>query len=286
MSGRTYRVWLDQWEIQELTSIVSGGVNIDLSTVLKYPQPAVPPWNRLEVNRSSTNSFTSDDTEQQSIVISGVFGFPGRAVARGALESSVADSTTTTVDVTDGRIEVGHALLVDDEYLQVVERSPLDTGQNIGVDLDDSPGSDIVAVADGTGFVRGETILVGSERMWIRDVVGNTLAVRRATDGSTISAHTNGADAYSFRRLTVDRGVWGTTAAGHSDASNVSVYIPPPLIQTLARGEAEMILLQEASGWARTSGSGDNERETGGRGLRNLWAEACAAYGRLRSYAI
>jgi hypothetical protein len=286
LSGRTYRLWLNQWELQAIDSVTSGGVAVDLADLLKYPQPDVAPWNRLEIDRSSSGDFTSAATEQQAVTITGTFGYPGRAVARGVLESSIASSSTTTVDVTDGRIEVGHAILIGSEYLQVVERSPLDTAQNLGGALDDSPGTNTVGVADGTAFVRGETILVDSERMWIRDVVGNNLVVRRATDGSTIAEHLTGADVYSFRRLTVERGIWGTTAAGHADASAVQVYQAPDLIRTVAKAEAENILLQESSGWARTAGSGENERESGGRAIKALWMDVCTMYGRIRSYAI
>lgn len=286
MSGTSFRVWLNQWELQELTSITSGGVVIDTSTVLKYPQASVPPWNRLEVDRSAATSFTAADTEQQSLSIVGTFGFPGRRVARGALEASIASSTTTSVDVTDGRIEVGNAILVDAEYLQVVERVPLDSGQNTGGALDDSPATDLVAVSDGTAFRRGETVLIGSERMWIRDVSGNSLVVRRATDGSRIESHLSGADVYTFRRLTVERGIWGTTAAGHSDASTVEVYQAPALIRTMAKAEAENFMLQEASGYARSAGSGENEREYSGRGLVRLWLQVEQQFQRLRSYVV
>ncbi len=286
LSGRTWRLWLDQWVLQSITSITSGGVAMDLDDVLKYPQPDVAPWNRIEIDRSASTAFTAAATEQQAIVIVGVYGTPGRTVSRGTLESAVSNSTTTTVDVTDGRIEVGHAILVGSEYMLVRERSALDTTQNIGAALDDSPATDTVAVSDGSLFVRGETILVGSERMWVRDVVGNNLIVRRGADGSTIDSHLINTDVYAFRRLTVDRAIWGYTASSHSDSVPVSVYQPPNLIQTLARAEAQNILLQESSGWSRTSGSGEAERETSGRALRNLWVEACSTYGRLRSYAV
>jgi hypothetical protein len=286
LSGRTWRVWLNQWDLQELTSISSGGVELDTDDVILYPQSDTPPWNRVEVDRSSSSAFTGAATEQQAIAITGVFGVPGRRVARGALESSIASSSTTTVDVTDGRIEVGHAIYVGTEYLQVVERTPLDTTQGLAGAIDDSPGTDTVGVADGTSFTRGETILVDSERMWIRGVAANNLLVRRATDGSTIASHLIGADVYSFRRLTVERGIWGTTAAGHADSTSVEVYQAPPLIRTISKGVAENILLSESSGWGRTVGSGESEREYSGRGIATLWEEAAALYGRLRSYSV
>lgn len=285
-SGSSWRVWLNQWDLQELTSITSGGISLDTSDVILYPQPDTPPWNRLEVDRSSANSFTAAATEQQAIAVTGVFGFPGRRVARGALESSIASSTADAIDVTDGRIEVGQAILIGSEYLLVTERSPLDTAQNTTGALDDSPGTDMVGVADGSAFTRGETILIDSERMWIRDVAGNNLVVRRAVDGSTLASHLISADVYSFRRLTVDRGVWGTTAAGHADANSIEVYQAPPLIRTIAKGAAENILLSESAGWGRTVGSGENQREYSGRGLAKLWDEACGLYARIRTYSI
>lgn len=285
-SGRTWRLWLNQWELQSITSITSGGTAIDLDDVLKYPQPAVAPWNRLEIDRGSVSSFSAADTEQQSISIVGVFGVPGSTISRGVLESAVTTSTATTVDVTDGRIEVGHALLIGSEYMLVTEQDPLDTTQNTGGALADSPGADTVSVADGTAFNRGETILIDSERMRIREVAGNSLVVWRATDGSTLASHLSGADVYSLRRLTVQRGIWGTTAAGHADAAPISVYQAPSLIRALSKAEAENTLLQESAGYSRTVGSGEAEREASGRGLRKLWEDVYTAYARTRSYAV
>lgn len=286
LSGRTWRLWLNQWDLQSLTAITSGGVALDLDDVLKYPQPDTAPWNRLEVNRGTSTAFEAAATEQQSIAVIGVFGVPGSTVSRGVLDSAVSTTTATTVDVTDGRIEVGHALLVGSEYMLVTEQDPLDTTQNTAGAVDDSPGADTVAVADGSLFSRGETILIGSERMRIREVAGNSLVVWRATDGSTLASHLSGADVYSLRRLTVQRGVWGTTASSHSDAAPVSVYQAPPIIRALSKGEAENTLLQESAGYSRTVGSGDAEREASGRGLRKLWDDACSAYARLRSYSV
>src|SRR5690606_34488219 len=124
------------------------------------------------------------------------------------------------------------------EHMVVTGRSMLDTGQNIGADLDASNSAVTVAVTDGTAFSAGETLLIGSERMLIVDVAGNNLIVKRAWDGSVLAAHTSGADIYASRTLTVERGALGTTAATHLDNAAVSRHVVPGAVRALAVAEA------------------------------------------------
>jgi hypothetical protein len=80
--------------------------------------------------------------------------------------------------------------------------------------------------------------------------------------------------------LTVTRGQLGTTAATHSSSAAVARHVVPGLVQELAVAEALNTLLQKQSGYGRVIGSGDNEREASGRGLRQIREDAYTAFGR------
>ena len=123
--------------------------------------------------------------------------------------------------------------------------------------------------------------------MLVEDISGNNLTVKRAWDGSPIAAHTAGAVIYAPRTLTVTRGALGTTAATHSSGATVQRWDPPGQASQLCVAEALTDLLQGRSGYARTAGSGDSEREASGRGLRDLrervYNSELARKGRMRS---
>jgi hypothetical protein len=116
--------------------------------------------------------------------------------------------------------------------------------------------------------------------MRVDEIAGNALVVTRAWDGSTIAAHAVGASIYAPRTLTVVRGALGTTAATHSNGASVARCDPPGSVRQLCIAEALTDLLQGRSGYARTAGSGDNERETSGKGLADLRARVHTSHGR------
>ena len=168
----------------------------------------------------------------------------------------------------------------------VTDRAQLTTGQTLGADLTNQNNGTLVQIQNGTQAAAGEVILINSEKMLVEDIAGNTLIVRRAWDGSTIAAHTAGAPIYAPRTLTVTRGALGTTADSHGSGSTVYAWRPPGPVRQLTIAEALTDLLQGRSGYARTSGSGENEREASGRGLADLRASAfieCGRKARVRS---
>jgi hypothetical protein len=116
--------------------------------------------------------------------------------------------------------------------------------------------------------------------MLIEDIAGNNLTVRRAWDGSTIAAHSVGATVYAPRTLTVTRGALGTTAATHLTAASVYRWDAPGPVRQLCVAEALTDLLQGRSGYARTAGAGENEREATGRGLKDLRERVYVSHGR------
>jgi len=133
----------------------------------------------------------------------------------------------------------------------------------------------------------GQIIKVESERMLGVDVAGSVLTVKRAWDGSVLAAHAAAADIYASRRLTVIRGALGTTAATHADTTAIVKHVVPGLVSELCLAHALTTMGQRLSGYARTVGTGDNQRESSGRGLKQIRDDAYTAYGRkARSAAV
>jgi hypothetical protein len=116
--------------------------------------------------------------------------------------------------------------------------------------------------------------------MYVVDVIGNNLIVRRAWDGSTLAAHTAPtADVYALTGVELDRAQLGTTLAAHASDAVVSRWVAPSLLASLNRAYALNTLLQERSGYARVAGVGENAREFTGRGIKALEDDVRAVYG-------
>lgn len=281
LSPTTWRLWLDADEIISLTSLTSGGTTIASSDYFLEPVNDGPPYTHIEIDLDSSAVFKTGDTHQRNIAATGLFGYGNDTVAAGALEAAIATTATTTVDITDSSlIGVGSLLNIESERLIVTRRSMLDSGQNLGTSLTASAANTTVAVGDGTVFREDETILIESERMRIVDISGNNLIVKRAQDGSVLAAHASPQDIYVPRRLTVVRGVLGTTAATHADATAVTVQDYPGPVKALTVAEAINTIEQETSGYARVVGTGDSTRNASGRALEEKRKYVKRKYGR------
>lgn len=165
-----------------LTSLTSGGVDITAGAIC-LPGKDEPCTSIIELDQATGATLATGATPQRSVVLTGLLGYHDEQVPCGELAGSMTDSVTTLDMAVENQAQlpdVGHLLKIGSERLIVTDRRMIDTGVNTGGALDDSLLADTVAVADGTVFAPGETLLVGSERMWIRDIVGNTLHVRRA----------------------------------------------------------------------------------------------------------
>lgn len=280
--GTSYRLWLDSNEMASITTLVAGGTTIAASDYfLRRPDDLdEPPYNMVEIDLSSSAAFSSGDTWQRAIAITGVYiGCPVDEDPAGTLAEAL-DASETAVDVSDGAaIGVGSILRVGDERMLVTGRSMLTTGQTLQTPLTASVSNVAVVVTTGSAFNVGETILLDSERMLIVDIASNTLTVKRAYSGSTLAAHT-GSTIFTPRTLTVTRGALGTTAASHSSADAIVTHRIPGLVNEFSIAYALDKLLQRRSGYARTVGSGDNEREAGGRGLTSITRDLVTRWGR------
>lgn len=275
-----WRLWLDKDEVIEVTELTAGGETVDSGDYYLEPVNSGPPFTSIEINLGGSASFGSGDTWQRAISVAGVFGHSAREATAGALAETLDDSETL-VDVTDSAaIGVGQILRIGSERMIVTEKSMLDTGQNLGGSLTAMANNVTVAVGSGAAFSVGEIILIESERMLIVDIAGNNLTVKRGWDGTVLAAHSSPQDIYALRTLTVQRGALGTTAASHATSATIYKHLVPAQVRNLAIAEALVTAAQELAGYARTAGSGDNQRETYGRGLDKARKDARTAYGR------
>lgn len=281
--ARSWRLWLDQHELADATEVTAGGVTIPATDYFLRPDDG-PPYNCLEIDLGSSAAFSSGDTHQRAISITGPWCGCALATAAAGNLAAAVDATETGVDVTDSAaVGVGDLVQVGTERMLVTSKSMLDTG--VDIDAGDSltaAASDVSITLSTTAGAPGvdETVLIDSERMLVVDVAGSTLTVRRAWDGSVLAAHAAGSSIYAPRTLNVVRGAYGTTAATHDTAAAVARHLVPGLVRDLALGLALVQLLGEQAGYARTAGTGESQREVTGRGLAQLRKDCVAAYGR------
>ncbi|MFD5631588.1 hypothetical protein [Streptomyces sp. NPDC127072] len=282
---------LDANELISVTSLTSGGTTITPGDYLlrRADDKSEPPYTRLELNLGGNASFGGGDTYQQDIAITGLFGYRNDETPAGATAEAL-DDTETAVDVdadASAAAGIGSLLRIDAERVVVTGRAMLDTGQTLAGDLTNQNNNVVVPVPAGAAFAVGEMILIDGERMLVDEIAGNTLLVRRAWDGSPIAPHTTGAAVYAPRTLTVVRGALGTTAATHSSGADVALWQAPGSIRQLCLAEALVDLMQGRSGYARTAGSGESEREASGKGLADLRDRVYTSHGRkARSAAV
>lgn len=278
-----YRFYLNQHTLLVADSATSGGVDISAS-LLPWPEYG-PPYTALDVDQGSGDLFNFvTGVGQRSLSIAGTWGWTDaeRTLSTWTLSATITSSATTaTLNAPFG---VGSIARIGTERMFVTERAWASSAQTGS--LTKSAAAQTLAVADASVFLAGEELLIDAERVLIRDIAGNNLIVQRAQSGSTLAEHTT-ATIYWSRSCTVERGVLGTTAATHSSGAPIYLFTPPALIEQLTVAYALNTREQESSAYARTIGSGDNERAAPGRGIADLEKQVLATYGRqLRHRAV
>lgn len=291
--SRAYRLWLDENELISVTSLVAGGITIDSGDYFLEPINSGPPYRHIELNITSQASLTNGASSQRQIALTGLFGYTDEHEAAGALNGAI-NSSVTTIDVTDSSvIGVGQILKVETERMIVNDKSAVDTTQNLAIALTDRKNDNTVAVSDGTEFSVGEVIMIDAERMLVTSISANTLTVIRSEGGSALAEHALNADIYALRRLTVQRGALGSTAAAHSDAVAVQKWLAPAGVRDYVIASAIVQNEQEATAYGQRMGSEMAERDSSGnenlsgRGLVDKRRTLRRTYGRqLRKRAI
>lgn len=203
-----------------------------------------PPYDALEYDVPPARGLRG-----RPVSVAGLWGYDNVTTPGGTLAAAVVSTSATTVDVSDSsKVGVGSLLTVGTERMLVSARSMLDTGQTALASLAATPTAVTVSVADGSLFRAGEIVLIDAERLLIVDISGNDLTVKRNWDGTVLSEHDPGTPIYAPRRLTVERGVLGTTAATHLIAAAVSVQVYPGPLVTLVTALAQDTVLRAVSG--------------------------------------
>jgi hypothetical protein len=278
-----WRIWLDADELAgQPTAVTAGGVAIPIGNIFAEPANLGPPFTRIEVNRGTSSAFSSSTTPQRAIAITGPFGFSADTDPAGSLAAAITDTTGTSVTVSDSsKVDAGNIIYADTERMLVTDTALVtstQTQQGSGCSTT-SASDNLLTVTDGTKFSVGETVTLDGESMFVYQIAGNILTVKRAWNGSVLATH-SGATIFVPRLLTVQRGALGSTAATHLISAAVKTHRWPALVNELAVAEAVNAILQKTSGYARTVGEGDNLRNASGAGLNDIRMRTMAAYGR------
>ena len=278
--SRSWRLWLHQHELVSVATLVVAGEALDPADYFLEPANSGPPYTHVEIDLSRNAAFSSGNTHQRAIAITGVWA--GAPVDE-AIETTISedlDDSETGVDLAGGsEIDAGSLIRVGSERMLVTAVSDA-SDDALTAPLTASQNDVTVPVVDGSWFVAGETILIDSERMLVVAVSGDNLTVKRAWDGTVLATHALLSDVYSKRVLTVVRGAYGTTATTHTTGATVSRWLPPTLVRDYALAYAIDQLLQESSGYSRVVGSGEMSQEATGRALGRARAAAFASHGR------
>jgi hypothetical protein len=284
-----WKIYLDASELADVTGTVpivtTGGTSptvIPAGNLLWEPANYGPPYNILEINRSTSSTFGTGNTPQRDVHILGQFGFQDVFAPAGALGAAMGDTTSTSAQVTNGAlIGVGDIMAVGTERMLVTDKAVVTAGQTQqGAGAGTASMADnLLTVTDGSKFAAQEVLLLDAERMLIVDVAGNGLSVKRAWDGTTLAAHT-GATVYALRLLTVTRGAFGSTAATHLSAAAATRAVVPPLVRQLSLAEAIVDVAQQTGAYAQVQGDGQSKVVKIGQGLPDLRARTLAQFGR------
>lgn len=279
--ARPWRLWLNQHELVSVSALVVAGTTISASDYFLRPDDG-PPYTRIEINLASKAAFAAGSTYQRAIALTGVFGHSAEEEAVGSLAANLgaAAASTASVTWTTARIGVGDILRIDSERVIVTERTMINTAFGLQAGLTASVADRTVSVTSGAAFAVDEVLLIGSERMRVTDIAGNTLTVERAYDGTTLAAHSNGASIYALTGVELSRGQLGTTAAAHNNGATIYRHLVPGLIKSLCVAESITLLQEEGSAYVRVAADGETAVEGAGQGLSVLRSDARATYGR------
>lgn len=283
-----WKLYLDDNELADITVtppvLTSGGNVIDPTTIFWGDSRYSPPYTKLELNRASSSNFGQGNTPQRDVGLTGVYGYWIKSSPSGSLAVAVTDTTGTTITVNSQctvAAGVGDNIVIDSERMLVTDKTMVSSGQNQVSGLTTANTADVaLGVSDGTKFSVYETLLLDSERLFVEDIAGNTLTVKRAWDGSVLAAHGSSSTVYALRNLTVVRGALGTTATTHlvNTAAVVAVY--PSLVSQLSRAYALYQILGEKSGYSMTRGAGNQKQTQVGASIPDIEDRCYQRYGR------
>lgn len=289
-----WRIWLDAKEVADnagtgplgVAPVITTGVQssnpkvIPLSALFWQPRNYGPPWDAIEINRSTVYSYGLSNTPQEDVSIMAVYGYWTQTKLGGALAAAVSTTSVTTATVSNGAVlGVGDVINIDTEAMLVRDRAMADSGQaQQGSGCTTAQASDnILAVTDGTKYFVDEILQLDAEWLHVLSISGNNLTVERSYNGTVLATH-SGAEIFAQRLLTVQRGFGGSTAATHLNSAGITVDIVPGQVRELAIAESLNYVYQKTDAYARTIG--ENSRIVPGGSLPDLRNRVYEAFGR------
>lgn len=281
-------LWLDQ-DLLSVTSLKAQAQDATPTTIPAadyFLEPVnVLPYNRIEIDLSSSSVFASGATPQRSIEVAGVWGYSQTTKAAGTVASGLAASASATSLVCSNAalIDVGDTLVCESERLFVSERAVASLTTTTASLAGDKA---VVTVPLTAACNAGEVIKIDSEDMYVSSILGLNATVIRAWDGTTLVAHNSGATVYTYRTLTVTRGVNGSTAATHADTTVLTKYAPEADVTEAVIASTIAAYMQEQSGWGRVVGGGEGQIEFSGSSLREIRKRIVQTYKRRHSGAV
>lgn len=275
-------LWLNsmEFELLSLTAFTVAGTSYAQAVDYRLEGEG-PSYERLKLLTGSSATFS---IEPFDMILTGEFGSSNRTRAAGSLAANINASVTsmTISDSGPAGIGVGDLVTIGTERVIVTEKSLVYIGATVTGAVAASNGATTIPVSDGTLVKLGEVITVGGERMFVEDIAGSNLIVRRGWAGSVLETHANTDAVFAPRVCTIERAATGSTAASHTAGDVLYRNDPPPLVQEAALAYALVHLEQSKAAYGRVVGSGDNAREAGGRGLKQIEDELIRRHGRVR----
>jgi hypothetical protein len=282
--GRSWEIWLDDDELISVSAVSAGQTVIPLDDVHLEPANSGPPYTRLEISLASGASFAGAPSWQRAVGVAGLYGFRNDETAAGAISGSPTGLQATLTVTDSSAVSPGALIRLDDERLLVTESAMTTTGVTFSGSLTAAATDTLLDVgASVSAFTVGETILLDAERMLIVDVSGTRLVVKRAWDGSVISAHA-ATPISAPRLLSVTRGALGTLSAAHTAATPIHVHQAPALVEQTNVGLTLYGLWAEKSGMSPIPVASSARTSTRGRSAESpakaLLADLIESYGR------
>lgn len=274
-----YRRWLGPHALLTIGTVTTGGEDVSTSAI-GYPPEYGAPYDALDLDQADGQTYTTTDGIGQHSLSISASTWCATPINELTMSGWTLTGTITSGAVTAGvlaQVGVGSLIRIGNERMIVTDRTWAATTDTDT--LTASMADMVLAVADGTTYVRGDTLTLDSERVRVRDIVGNGLIVQRAVDGSALAAHT-AATIYALRTCGVARGALGTTAAAHTAGDPVYVYRFPAIVEQLAVAYALDQRAQETSGYGRKQTGVSNDTATSGNGVPALEQRVISAYGR------
>ena len=212
------------------------------------------PYSMLEVDPDAAN-LSEWSQEADSIVIPARWGLYEETEATGATLGAAQSNSETTLQVSDGsKLSPGAVVLIGSEQELITGYStPVTAVTTLNGTIDDT--QETIVLTNGALVNIGEIIRCGVEQKRILDIATHTLYVQRHWNKTLGASHSTGASVDVYRKFTVERGVNGTTAAAHDNATAVSRYLVPADVLFLCKEIATLMVNKAASGYAGRTGN-------------------------------